>query len=87
MIDKLLCFFFGHRYYVLQVFSPHARRVQCTRCRADWGMNDHVSALIDWDAEIEQLYQDMGFRIRNPKFGNGEPRDYSALQVQKEPAE
>ena len=71
--DRAVCLFSGHRYYVLQVFSQTVRRVQCTRCGGDWGMNDRVPALVEWDSELEEMQRMFGFRIRRPKFSDGSP--------------
>jgi len=40
MIERLLCALFNHRYVVLLSFSPTSRKVGCTRCDKEWGMND-----------------------------------------------
>jgi hypothetical protein len=59
-LNKLICAMFGHRYVVQRVFSPTSRKVGCTRCGKEWGMNDSVRAFIPWDGELEQLYRDIG---------------------------
>lgn len=68
MFKKLSCFFFGHEYYTIQEFSKTERRVGCRRCKADWGMSDTQGCLLEWDSELEEMYEDMGHEIIDPKF-------------------
>jgi hypothetical protein len=58
-LKKLICALVGHRYVVQRVFSPTSRKVCCTRCGKEWGMNDSVRAFVPWDGELEQLYQNI----------------------------
>ena len=60
MIERLLCALFNHRYVVLLSFSPTSRKVGCTRCDREWGMNDAVRAFIPWDKELEEMYKLIG---------------------------
>ena len=60
MIERLLCAVLGHRYVVQRVFSATSRKIGCTRCYCEWGMNDSVKAFIPWDGDLEQLYLDIG---------------------------
>jgi hypothetical protein len=56
-----------HDLYVIQEFSPHARRVGCTRCNKTWAMNDNCRAFLEWDSEFEELYRDtFGHHIIKP---------------------
>ena len=68
MLEKLRCTVLGHQHYVIQKFSKTERRVGCKRCDADWAMSDRVRALVDWNGEFEEMYEDMGHEIINPKF-------------------
>lgn len=68
MIGKIICFFKGHEYRVKQSFGRKSRRVVCPTCNADWGMNDNAGALINWDEELEKMYEDMGYVVEGPKF-------------------
>ena len=60
MFERVICAVAGHRYVVQRVFSATSRKVGCTRCGREWGMNDSVKAFIPWDGELEQLYRDIG---------------------------
>ena len=60
MFERLICAVAGHRYVVQRVFSSTSRKVGCTRCDREWGMNDSVKAFVPWDGEFEQLYRDIG---------------------------
>lgn len=60
MIERLLCALFNHRYVVLMTFSPTSRKVGCTRCDKEWGMNDSERAFIPWDKELEEMYKIIG---------------------------
>lgn len=68
MFKKIVCTLFGHKYHVTQKFNKTERRVGCSRCNKDWAMNDIVGSLLDWDGEFEQMYEDMGYEIINPRF-------------------
>lgn len=57
-IKQLICFLFGHKYYVIRKFSPTERKVGCARCFKEWGMNDRVKAFIPWDGELEELHKE-----------------------------
>lgn len=63
-LARILCFIFGHRYEVWQVFSATSRRVVCDHCGGDWGMNDHVRAFVPWDGQLAEIYETMGIKIR-----------------------
>ena len=60
MLKRLICSVFGHRYVVQRVFSATSRKVGCTRCNQEWGMNDSVRTIIPWDGELEQMYREFG---------------------------
>ena len=66
LVARAICFVFGHRYQVVQEFSYYARRVVCSDCRGDWGMNDDVRAFIEWDNELTDLYRSQGHIVHNP---------------------
>jgi len=68
MLKRITCFLKGHKYKVLQKFSKTSRRIICTRCGGDWGMNDNVQAVVKWDSELEEMYEVMGHTIISPKF-------------------
>lgn len=63
---KIVCVALGHRLRVVQDFGPSHRRLKCERCAGDWAMSDPEHALVDWDADLERLYRDMGFKIAEP---------------------
>lgn len=52
-----LCKLFGHKYTVIKEYSKTTRKVGCKRCKAVWGMNDCVKALVPWDGELEELHE------------------------------
>ena len=58
-MKKILCFIFGHRYFVIKKFSYTVRKVGCSRCGNKWGMNDEVKVFIEWDWELEELHKDV----------------------------
>lgn len=65
---KIICRIKGHDLRIVQKFNPGTRRIKCRRCGLDWGMNDNVQAVIDWCPELEDMYEVMGFVIKEPKF-------------------
>ena len=68
LVRRVTCWAFGHQYRVVQVFRPGLRRVKCDRCGGDWGMNDDVQALVDWDRELEDLERFLGREVKEPRF-------------------
>lgn len=64
LLKRLHCWLTNHRLEVWQVFTPWSRRVICTRCGGDWGMNDEVRSFIPWNGELEDVYRVMGKTIR-----------------------
>lgn len=86
MFERLICAVAGHRYVVQRVFSSTSRKVGCTRCDREWGMNDSVKAFVPWDGEFEQLYRDIGQwpgktpndeSNRTPRWADGQSDDGS----------
>jgi len=55
---KLMCMVLGHKYQIVERFTPAMRHIKCTRCGEHWGMNDDVRALVPWDEELEELGRD-----------------------------
>lgn len=75
LLGRAACLLGGHRYDVLQEFGGGMRRVQCSRCGGDWGMNDRAEALLHWDAELEDLAR--CFKpVRRPKFSDGSRHEW-----------
>ena len=60
MLERIMCAVFGHKYVVQLVFSETSRKIGCTRCSKEWGMNDDVRAIIPWDKDLENLYKIIG---------------------------
>lgn len=50
---SIVCRLIGHKYTIVKRYSPAVRKLQCTRCKEYFGMNDHVSALMSWDGDLE----------------------------------
>ena len=67
-MKRLVCFVLGHKYHVIQRFSKTSRRVECLRCKADWGMNDSVRVIIPWSGELEEMYELLGHKLIRPRF-------------------
>ena len=68
---NIICLLLGHKYQVVQRFNKTNRRVRCTRCNKDWGMNDSTQSLVKWDSELEEMYQRQGHTIKQPSFKLG----------------
>lgn len=68
LVRRILCVLIGHKYRVVQRFSPDVRRVKCDRCGSDWGMNDRVRVLVNWDEDLEEMHQRCGAKIKEPKY-------------------
>jgi hypothetical protein len=56
----LICYIFGHKYYLIKKINRTTRKVGCKRCGKMWGMNDDVRALVEWDSELEEFYREFG---------------------------
>ena len=59
-LRRIICAVSGHNYFVQRIFSPTSRKIGCSRCGMEWGMNDRVGAIIPWDGELEELYRSIG---------------------------
>ena len=55
-MNRLLCFLFGHKYFIIKRFSPVARKVGCDRCLKEWAMQDTYQAFLEWDGDFDELY-------------------------------
>ena len=59
--------FCRHKFYVVQEFGDQTRRVACKKCKRQWGMNDRVQVMVEWDAELADMYFNLfGFREIKP---------------------
>ena len=67
-MNKLLCLFFGHKYFSVQELTPRARRVCCSRCSKSFAMNDELEILVDWDSDFHRLYEGHGISIEYIDF-------------------
>jgi hypothetical protein len=47
-MSGLLCFLFGHDWYLIARITGRSRHVGCHRCGRQWGMNDDARALLPW---------------------------------------
>ena len=63
MLSDWICFFFGHKYKMVQKLSPQTRRVCCARCHKSFAMNDDVRSLLPWDYEFHNMYESHGVKI------------------------
>jgi hypothetical protein len=59
IMDKLMCFIFGHRYRLKQNINSYIREVKCERCQKEWGMNDEVRQLLPLDDELKEQHREM----------------------------
>jgi len=67
-MKDLICFLFGHKYFVAQVLSPQSRRLCCRWCSKSFAMNDDARSLLPWDAEFHRLYESHGVEIKYLPF-------------------
>lgn len=58
-IKRLICWVFGHQYYVVQSFRFGHRKVGCARCQRYFAMHDGCRMLLDWDDDFEKFYRSM----------------------------
>lgn len=57
-MKALICWLFGHKYRLIRSYSPTQRRIGCCRCHEQFAMHDGLGALLPWDGEFAELYQD-----------------------------
>jgi len=59
-IKKILCKIFGHKYYVFakpaESWGNGIRWIKCSRCGADFAVNDRVKTLLPMDFEIKDMH-------------------------------
>ena len=63
-IMGMYCRVFKHDYKLVQVLNAHSRRIQCSRCKKSFLMNDHTKLVIKWDKKIHNMYKDLGVKVR-----------------------
>ena len=68
-MKRIICWVFGHKYHVVQVFSHESRRVCCLCCDGDWAMNDRVRVLVPWSDEFDRFYRENGHLLKDPTNG------------------
>ena len=73
-INRLICFIFGHKYFLAQELTSHSRRMCCRRCSMSFAMNDDVRSLVNWGPEFDRLYENHGIEIKYLDF------EYSKLK-------
>lgn len=56
-MKKIICFIFGHNYYMTEKWSNTARRVGCKRCNGDWAMHDPTKSLVEMNGEFADMYK------------------------------
>jgi hypothetical protein len=62
---QILCFLGCHKYRKLIDLTPGHRMIGCNRCKKRWAMSDQFEALVEWDDEIQELYELSGFKFTN----------------------
>ena len=63
---KILCYWYGHQFYIVQEFSDHSRRIHCPHCGTDLAMNDWERCVIPWNDEFSKMYRGFGHIIIKP---------------------
>jgi hypothetical protein len=58
-MKKLLCWFFGHQYRLEKNLGFGCQKLRCKRCKAAFGINHQVKALLPWDSELEELHNEI----------------------------
>ena len=60
------CRLFGnHKYRLLKKFDNNVSKIECGRCKKQFGINHDVRAVLPWDKELEDM-----MNICYPKNGN-----------------
>ena len=50
---SLVCFLFGHKYFLIKKITQTTRKISCHRCGKVFGMNDDARCVLKWDRELE----------------------------------
>ncbi len=73
-LRRILCTIGYHRYIVAQELTNRSRRIACPYCHKSWGMNDDVRAVIPWDYELADLYNNMlGIELKYLPWEQSQP--------------
>lgn len=59
-MKRILCWLFGHQFYLVKKLTRTSRKIACTRCGQAFGMNDDAHAVIPWDHELDAMYEVIG---------------------------
>lgn len=56
-----------HKLYVVQEFGDQTRRVACEKCKREWGMNDRIQVMVEWNDDLANMYFNLlGFKEIKP---------------------
>lgn len=55
-ISILACRLFGHKYRLKKHITPYLREIKCTRCKQEFGMNDHTQSVLPMDDELRKVH-------------------------------
>lgn len=56
LLNRILCQLFGHRYRIKRKITPSIREVICTRCKAEFAMDDRAETLLPLDDEFRAMH-------------------------------
>jgi len=68
VMNKVLCIFFGHKYFLAQKLNNESRRVCCKRCSKSFAINDNIQAVVPWGADFHEMYERHGIQIKYLDF-------------------
>lgn len=60
IVTKIKCILFGHKYFLIKRLTPWSKKIGCSRCAKQFGMNDDVKCIIEWSDELEEMYKVIG---------------------------
>lgn len=55
-IAFVVCRLFGHKYRLKKHITPYLREIKCTRCKQEFGMNDHTQSVLPMDNELIEVH-------------------------------
>ena len=56
LIKRLQCAIFGHKFTIVRILNPVARKVCCQLCKRNYAIHYPTQTILPWDGDFEAAY-------------------------------